>query len=298
MDGTRFDALTRLMGVGAPRRRVLKGLLGLAVGAGAAVSIRPSAQAGNVCTIVDPTCPSGQVCCLVEGTGICTIGECCGATDLGSCGPGESCDPETLTCVTNCVVDGEVCELSLDCCDPRAVCENSVCVVNCLPPGDACTSDVECCNGLCCDGLCEDAVCCTDADCGTSEVCSAGNCVCSITADGETCDADADCCSNVCCGGTCQFVQCCMEDEDPNARCPEGSTCFEGICDAGEETGGDIPVLEPGTDGSDNITTLPNTGIGNGSETGNGVIGLGVAAGAAALLASRKLRQSGEPSAE
>jgi hypothetical protein len=354
MDGTRFDAVTKLMGTGAPRRSVLKGILGLFAGASAAAPLLVSAQVGGC--LDDQECGPGFICCGGYSINSCRETECCGVGDAEHCAAGTVCSGTFLTCIAPCGNSNDACETTADCCDPLAVCQNALCVITCLAPGqtcttdgdccagtccdgacanieccpsaekpdascpagatcndgfceqlcvgaalgDACSGEVACCVGLCCDGTCVDAVCCSDADCGADEVCSEGSCACSLTAEGETCEADEECCSGVCCGGTCQSVQCCMEDEDPNARCSEGATCVDGICDGGAEEGGEIPVLSPSTGekpNTANTTTLPNAGIGVIEEPGSGVLGLGLAAGAAALIAARKLRQPEEPTA-
>ncbi len=49
--------------------------------------------------------------------------------------------------------------------------------------------------------------------------------------EGDACDVDDDCCEGICCAGFCRNIECCIDEEDPNARCPEGTSCFEGICD-------------------------------------------------------------------
>ena len=42
----------------------------------------------------------------------------------------------------------------------------------------------------------------------------------------DQCEAD-----EICCEGVCAAIECCIGDDDPNARCAEGYTCFEGVCD-------------------------------------------------------------------
>lgn len=63
---------------------------------------------------------------------------------------------------------------------------------------------------------------------------SAQECV----AEGEACAADTDCCEGICCAGFCRNIECCIDEEDPNARCPEGTSCFEGVCDSVDGTCG------------------------------------------------------------
>ena len=54
--------------------------------------------------------------------------------------------------------------------------------------------------------------------------------VCQQSAPG--CVSDTDCDEDqICCSGACLAIECCIEDDDPNARCPEGTSCFEGTCD-------------------------------------------------------------------
>jgi LPXTG-motif cell wall-anchored protein len=48
----------------------------------------------------------------------------------------------------------------------------------------------------------------------------------------DACTTDDDCLEDeICCAGFCRAIECCIDDEDPNARCPEGTSCFEGVCD-------------------------------------------------------------------
>ena len=54
------------------------------------------------------------------------------------------------------------------------------------------------------------------------------------------CSTDADCAeTDICCAGTCREIECCIDNPDPNATCPEGTSCFEGFCD---------PILGCGSD--------------------------------------------------
>ncbi|MDP9368768.1 MAG: twin-arginine translocation signal domain-containing protein, partial [Chloroflexota bacterium] len=48
----------------------------------------------------------------------------------------------------------------------------------------------------------------------------------------ESCTTDDDCdAEEICCAGACRAIECCIDEDDPNARCPEGTRCFEGVCD-------------------------------------------------------------------
>jgi hypothetical protein len=134
----------------------------------------------------------------------------------------------------------------------------------CAQPGDDCAINEDCCQGFYCndDGICAgaaecategggcdaDEICCGDLICGDDRMCAAP------ASAGQECAADEECASDeICCGGVCAQIACCIEDDDPNARCPEGTACFEGYCDP---IGGE-------TDGA---TSLPETGAGPGAE--------------------------------
>ncbi|CAN5600949.1 hypothetical protein BH23CHL5_BH23CHL5_23750 [soil metagenome] len=127
--------------------------------------------------------------------------------------------------------------------------------------------------------------------------------------------SDAECGEgSICCAGVCREIECCIDEADPNARCPEGTTCSEGICfdfctDDNECEDGacccpdgsclqdccaDDPDTDDDPDADDDdplISTLPNTGIGQGQDSGRWV-GASLVAGAAVWLASRQIRQS------
>lgn len=312
MDGSRFDDLAKLVSVGAPRRSVLKGLLGAFVGMGAAGALRSTALAGLTCT-VDSDCGTGEICCAAgEGgadgsfcsvEGICISlckglgeGEACVAD--GECCTGICCEG-TCQSIECCVADEET---NLRCAE-GTTCFEGICISLCdgQGEGEACAADGDCCTGICCGGACRDTECCIDdtdpnARCAKGSSCFEGICVvdCDSGGEGEACSEDADCCAGICCEGACHDIECCIADEDPNARCPDGTSCFEGVCDA-VDSGGEVPVLEPETDVP---TTLPNTGIGDGNGDMNGLLGLGLAAGVAALIAAKKLRQDQEPAGE
>ena len=310
MDGQRFDDVARLIGAGASRRSVLKGLSGGLLGiAGIGVAARVArAQDATPC-VDDGDCSDCEVCAKTLCIANCTAGEgdsCCDA--------GETCNAETGTCD---VVVAE-CQGDADCADCEA-CAEGTCVFDCtLGEGDACCADGAVCND---DGTCA-VVCagegelCVQTDAVGAECCAGFACnsefVCEAIAEPVACETDDDCGEGeICCGGFCiADIECCIDDEDPNARCAEGSTCFEGVCvfackgdsDCAEgtcccsdgtcssECCEDVDNTPPADTGG--VTTLPNTGIGDGDGNLTGLLGAGLVAGAAAYLAGKKVKGS------
>lgn len=97
MDGQRFDALTRTLGGGLPRRGTLKALAGAAL-AGAATRTTPltvesAGHLGDHCTKNDP-CTSPLVCINTECDHCRKEGDC----QTGWCCKGYSCSNQN-TCV-------------------------------------------------------------------------------------------------------------------------------------------------------------------------------------------------------
>lgn len=164
---------------------------------------------------------------------------------------------------------------------------------------DACESHEDCGEGeICCADVCRVMECCIDnpnpnetCDEGTS--CFEGYCDPIVLG----CGNDDECAGDeICCEGVCAAIECCIGDADPNARCPEGTTCFEGYCDlicdiAGCDDG--ECCCADGYCSSDccdtPINVLPATGSGSTSEGGAWVAAAAVG-GAAAYLAARKVR--------
>jgi len=316
-----------LIGSGASRRSVLKGLTGALIGAAGIVSRHQYGSATIVCTSVgDPCggetnapCCAGLVClassetceaCLPSGlggcgsneeccTGDCWKGLCFDCISSEDCGACEFCGG--YVCVADCTVgegnsccnDGEICNLETGACEieePVCVGEGESCG---FPNGEG---EVPCCDGLACndEGVCEEIVA---PECETDE-----DCVLQAAGDVE---------AAICCGGVCiTDIECCINDEDPNARCAEGSTCFEGVCvfackgdsDCAEgtcccsdgtcssECCEDVDNTPPADTGG--VTTLPNTGIGDGEGNLTGLLGAGLVAGGAAYLAGKKVKGS------
>ncbi len=162
-----------------------------------------------------------------------------------------------------------------------------------------CGSDEECAeNEICCEGVCAAIECCIgdvdpNARCDEGETCFEGVCDPIILGCGD----DAECAGDeICCNGVCAAIECCIDEEDPNARCPEGTSCFEGYCDViCDITGcedGDC-CCDDGACSSDccetPIVVLPATGSGTESTSGAWVAAAAVG-GAAAYLTARKVR--------
>jgi hypothetical protein len=98
----------------------------------------------------------------------------------------------------------------------------------------SCTTDDDCATDeICCVGTCRAIECCIDeedpnARCPEGTSCFEGIC---DPVDGG-CSSDDDCADGeICCVGTCRAIECCIDEADPNARCPAGTSCFEGVCD-------------------------------------------------------------------
>jgi hypothetical protein len=93
----------------------------------------------------------------------------------------------------------------------------------CAVVGEECGEDADCCDDLVC----------TEGTCQEPAVCAG---------EGEACEEDGDCCAGICCVGACRDIECCIDEPDPNARCPEGTSCFEGVCDPIDETGATVTI--------------------------------------------------------
>lgn len=288
-------------------------------------------------------CIDGVACCI-NGELLCT--ECCDDSNCNSCETCENylCVPKFLPCplgqVTCCVGDELFCSECCDDsdCDTCHLCHQGRCV-----PCEA--GGLECCVDVCVPP----DECCVDFghECGVLEVTSAGgypppqlDCcdglVCCETKYGSVC---AECCTDhecpkgsICCLGECREIECCIDDIlvglDPNRRCPDGCSCFEGICDCHCQSSKDCAYgtccCKDGTcsehccekgcdydkdcaygaccchDGSCSskccktytppITYLPDTGSGS-DASGSGFAGVAAIGAMAAYFAARKLRQ-------
>jgi len=214
MDGNRFDEFTKRLATGTSRRRVLKGLMGGAVG-GSLVALgfggaphRVFAADPNACAAPGASCATAGDCCQGDckgGTCACSsdtsnpwAGCDCTAGDASSCGDGLVCCP-----TTNDPSGPGICAPTTTGCVPPP---------QCIESGDACAK-----NGDCCDGL----VCCTaSGDTGGPGTCTAtAKCVheCS-SGPGGTCESNADCCVGKCDlnAGICY----CSDPARPDVGCP------------------------------------------------------------------------------
>ncbi len=279
MDNNRFDNLTRLLGEGTDRRRVLRMLFG---GAGAltvagATGRLASAEACDP-NAGDITCPPGSHhagkskkpdggCCNGNGnccSNICTGGVCVSGSSP-ECETAADCGAQPDSCTEWLCVDG-TCELNGGCpadelCCPAQggscaeCCDNSDCPTGapiCYNPGDPT-------NAYCVE-------CVVDGDCGPCESCQVGTCVpyaryceatqlcydpstdgcCPGTEDG--CGSCYECSSN----STCVAIECgqCESCEGgtctPYAEyCEEGDYCYstmEGGCCTDSECGDDFCI--------------------------------------------------------
>lgn len=147
---------------------------------------------------------------------------------------------------------------------------------------DPCTTDDDCDTGICCAGFCRDIECCIDDDdpnarCPEGTSCFEG--VCDPVTEPGACASDDECGDDeICCAGFCRAIECCIDDEDPNARCPEGTSCFEGVCDPIDDAGQQPPVV-----------ALPETGTGPDSGGSSSMVSA-ILAGGAAVAAGLGLR--------
>jgi hypothetical protein len=153
--------------------------------------------------------------------------------------------------------------------------------------GQCCLGNGNCCSNVCDNGTCvaatgpecseegvecsETAPCCVDLnlECSTDDIC-----VLVCAEEGESC-AGMDCCEGLTCLEDVCEVAC---SEEKEACEVDGDCCGDLLC-------GDDSVCEqpPGE--------LPETGVAGGSSDSTGILGVGLAGGAAALIAAKVLRR-------
>ena len=107
MDGQRFDDVARLIGTGASRRRVIKGIFAGALGLGGVSALRSGASAGG-CISVGESCVSSDDECCGFGDGIVCAGVPRSCQSIDSCvgGTGPCNTVKGLNC---CVENGLEC---------------------------------------------------------------------------------------------------------------------------------------------------------------------------------------------
>ena len=217
MDGRRFDDLTRVLGGGTSRRRVLAGLAGAALGlvgrgrARADISIGGIDWTGRYCGgFAAIPCPGGYVC--VDDAGDDCDPAAGGADCAGVCVPsGPEDDPcAAVRCAagfTCCAECGGTCEPI----QPTVGCEAILCI-----EGTRCCEI--CGRGTCvaADTPCPLAFCagepCSQVTCGPGEFCCNYSC--------STCVPFGGACTEEFCGG----------EPCGNVLCPAGEVCCNASC--------------------------------------------------------------------
>lgn len=166
---------------------------------------------------------------------------------------------------------------------------------------NACSADSECADGeICCVGTCRAIQCCIDevdpnARCPAGTSCFEGYCDPGLLG----CESDDECAGDeICCGEVCVALQCCIDDTDPNARCPEGTTCFEGYCNTPCEIRGCDDGFCCCDDGTCSvvccetpISNLPATGSGSVPDHTTWIAAAAIG-GTAAWVTARTVRES------
>jgi hypothetical protein len=229
MEDLRFDSLVKAVAMGASRRRVLKGLLGLGgvsligsatLGDGAEAARRPTP------TPKPPTCPGRQIWqngqCVCPGDAPEKCGPaCCTGDSIEAPNPGHSeccdnaccfgtCYGEELCCPTNQIVSGG----------------------QLLPPiATYCEATNECCYAP--NVCCGDAGCCSAEQCASGSCCPVGTAACGVE-DPVCCDPERCTAGGQCCGGD-ELIcgdECCTEDRclPEVGCCPEGTIACGGAC--------------------------------------------------------------------
>lgn len=218
MDGTRIDAIARLVATSMERRRLAAGVAAALLGG--LTRPRP-ALAG--CKKAGKSCDRNNDCCAHA---TCKRDEC-------------ACKPGFAACAGNCVkldTDEKHCGRCAKRCAGNETCRDGACVAPTSPPppppaascgGVACRAGETCCGDACVDPRSDPANC---GVCGTicpqTDVCRAGNC--------------ASCAPDTNCGGVCVNTR-----SDPEhcgfcgASCGPNRTCFDRLC---------LPCLPCGTE--------------------------------------------------
>jgi hypothetical protein len=257
MDSNRFDNLAKLVGKGASRRSILKGLLGLG-GAAVAGTVRSDDTAartiGSRPTIPPPPppttttttttaapCPAGQQQCP-NSTLCCPTGTCARSGAAAICCDG-TLGNGTVVCGLDCCAD------ALQCCDGECCPDGTICLTRVFAEGPyveeetCCPTELACRtasgDGICCDGACFDpALSVNGGNVITAQVepfeqtcCPAQGTVCegikgTLCCQGET----PDCCvrEGVAACINAAAGQCCRDDDC--TALDDAATCTRGVC--------------------------------------------------------------------
>lgn len=203
MDGSRFDALARVLGGGGPRRPLLGAGLATLVAAGLSVSEPLDSEGrgkgkgkgkGNKKKCKGKTKKCGKKCIPAD--------QCCSSADCGNggqCSGGVcSCPANQKSCNGQCIPQSACCTASD--CGSAQTCRNGVCT--CEPDTKAC--GLECL---------PPTVCCSRA-CPGEQTCDNGECLCANPS------------QNPCADGSCvSGFECCVD-----SQCPDGQQCVDGTC--------------------------------------------------------------------
>jgi hypothetical protein len=217
MDDDRVDMNARAVARGGPRRRLLRSLVGAAIGGlHAAPAIAASRPRANDPADESDRDRAGDGAGSAERSGCARLNKQCGqkkCCGVLSCKGGKCrCQGKTKPCKGKCIPKGDCCTPAD--CDGRA-CADGICQP-CLPGFKlcflSCIPEDQCCN------------------CNPPKTCQAGACVCpsgTTPCGSGGCRANgADgCCADGDCGGgeTCQNGTC---------RCPSGQASIGGVCRA------------------------------------------------------------------
>jgi hypothetical protein len=271
------------------------------------------------CVTTGEYCESGDYCYSKMTGGCCTSDECgnefCVNRECQPCPSDELFCEGTQTCYNpehECCIDDDcegcaVCNDANQCADPECChdsdcgscefCDDGVC-------HGACSQSESCCNGEC---VADEIGCCREFGdfCGLTDVAAAGGALQLDCCDGLLCcrvDDDhvcAECCSDhdcpkdaFCHHGFCEFPHACKSD----VECPKGTCCCkDGNC---SRKCCNKPPKPPTPTPPAPVTVLPATGAKDGESDSSSAVGITLAAGAAALLGAKILRQNSEEAGE
>lgn len=199
MDGRRFDELTRAIGSGTSRRRLLGGVVGAALGAVGLGHVRSggAAAGGQGEGVVDV---SGRLCAGFAGLG-CPVGYRCVDDDGVDC----VADAGGSLCLGRCVVADDPCA-PIRCADGFFCCNEcgGTCEPN--PPAASCAA-ILCAEGTRCCELCGEGTCVPIGELCPVAFCAGEPC------GGNVCGPEEYCCNPSCgicapLGGACIQVAC------------------------------------------------------------------------------------------